>query len=197
VPLLRPPHRAEPRARLRRRLPERAILVGDFSNPDDPVTQMRNRSDALERRTEQRTGPNVTYVGAHQGHARPGQEQGAADLPLERAARARARLAAGPHRSLPRHDARARRAPRGRLGLEGRPLPRDEGHRRRSRDARAVPEPHGIYGFAWAWLPEILAIVFTTVTTFLLVADLKRPQMFLSLLLRPNTRSWLVKGAWV
>src|SRR5204862_5243738 len=31
----------------------------------------------------------------------------------------------------------------------------------------------------------------------LLVTDLKRPKLFLSLLLRPNTKSWLVKGAWV
>jgi formate-dependent nitrite reductase membrane component NrfD len=51
--------------------------------------------------------------------------------------------------------------------------------------------------FAERWLPEILALVFTAITTFLLVEDLHRPLKFLTLLTRPNTRSWLVKGAWI
>jgi formate-dependent nitrite reductase membrane component NrfD len=50
---------------------------------------------------------------------------------------------------------------------------------------------------ARAYAPEILGLLFTTLTTILLVADLKRPAKFLSLLLRPNWRSWLVKGAIV
>ena len=51
--------------------------------------------------------------------------------------------------------------------------------------------------FAERWLPELLALVFTGITTFLLVEDLHRPMKFLTLLTRPNTRSWLVKGAWI
>jgi formate-dependent nitrite reductase membrane component NrfD len=35
------------------------------------------------------------------------------------------------------------------------------------------------------------------ITTFLLVEDLHRPMKFLTLLTRPNTKSWLVKGAWI
>jgi Polysulphide reductase, NrfD len=52
-------------------------------------------------------------------------------------------------------------------------------------------------GFARDYLPELLALLFLGVTNVLLVADLKRPKLFLSIVLRPNTRSWLVKGAWV
>jgi len=43
----------------------------------------------------------------------------------------------------------------------------------------------------------LLALAFTGVTTFLLVADLKRPERFLYLLFKPNLRSWLVIGGYI
>jgi Fe-S-cluster-containing dehydrogenase component len=46
-------------------------------------------------------------------------------------------------------------------------------------------------------VPEIVALVFTAITSALLVHDLGRPERFWRLLLRPNPRSWLVRGAWV
>ncbi len=55
----------------------------------------------------------------------------------------------------------------------------------------------GAQGFVRDYLPELLALVFLAVTNVLLVADLKRPRLFLTIVLRPNTKSWLVKGAWV
>ncbi|NDD28504.1 MAG: 4Fe-4S dicluster domain-containing protein [Proteobacteria bacterium] len=42
-----------------------------------------------------------------------------------------------------------------------------------------------------------LALFFLAVTTVLLIADLKRPKMFLSIITRPQWKSWLVKGAFV
>src|SRR5262249_55147673 len=42
----------------------------------------------------------------------------------------------------------------------------------------------------------IIAIVFLTITAALLVADLKQPRRFLYVLLRPQWRSWLVRGAY-
>ncbi|MCA9322217.1 MAG: 4Fe-4S dicluster domain-containing protein [Planctomycetes bacterium] len=47
------------------------------------------------------------------------------------------------------------------------------------------------------WVPEVVALVFLGLTTYLLIADLGRPERFWRLLLKPNTKSWLVKGAWV
>src|SRR5439155_14625979 len=43
----------------------------------------------------------------------------------------------------------------------------------------------------------ILALVFLALTTGLLVFDLKRPERFHYILLKPNPRSWLVWGAWI
>jgi len=52
-------------------------------------------------------------------------------------------------------------------------------------------------GWARDFVPEILALFFTAITSVLLVHDLGRPERFWRLVLRPNTRSWLVRGAWV
>jgi Fe-S-cluster-containing dehydrogenase component/formate-dependent nitrite reductase membrane component NrfD len=43
----------------------------------------------------------------------------------------------------------------------------------------------------------LLALVFLALTTALLVADLKRPERFLYILVKPNWRSWLVWGGWI
>jgi Fe-S-cluster-containing dehydrogenase component/formate-dependent nitrite reductase membrane component NrfD len=41
------------------------------------------------------------------------------------------------------------------------------------------------------------ALLFTAVTTLLLIADLHRPDRFYYILLKPNPRSWLVIGTWI
>ncbi|MBI4525783.1 MAG: polysulfide reductase NrfD [Deltaproteobacteria bacterium] len=43
----------------------------------------------------------------------------------------------------------------------------------------------------------LLAMVFTGVTTLLLISDLKRPERFYYLLVKPNLRSWLVWGGYI
>jgi Fe-S-cluster-containing dehydrogenase component/formate-dependent nitrite reductase membrane component NrfD len=43
----------------------------------------------------------------------------------------------------------------------------------------------------------LMALVFTLVTTALLVYDLERPERFLSILLRPQWKSWLTRGAFL
>ena len=46
-------------------------------------------------------------------------------------------------------------------------------------------------------VPPIVAGAFTALTGVLLVADLKQPKRFYFLLTKPNTGSWIVRGAWV
>ena len=41
------------------------------------------------------------------------------------------------------------------------------------------------------------ALVFTGITTLLLIADLDRPERFYYILLKANPRSWLVAGTWI
>jgi Ni/Fe-hydrogenase subunit HybB-like protein len=44
---------------------------------------------------------------------------------------------------------------------------------------------------------SVLSLMFLALTVALLVLDLKRPERFLYILLKPNWRSWLVWGAWI
>jgi Fe-S-cluster-containing dehydrogenase component len=181
--------------------PEVAIISGDLHDPNSPASRvLATVPGAVARRTEQGTGPNVFYLGAHPASLEPGTAR-EEDMYL------------WSDRRLPKP-----------------PLPADEAPGLVRTDARVVLDiDHKIHwgwkvsaylvtkGIAagaalWApfvalmpaatpaartWLPELLSLVFLGATTVLLVADLKRPQRFLSLLLRPNTKSWLVKGAWV
>ncbi|HYU20129.1 MAG TPA: 4Fe-4S dicluster domain-containing protein [Chloroflexota bacterium] len=48
-----------------------------------------------------------------------------------------------------------------------------------------------------ATVAPTLAVLFTLITTALLVFDLKRPERFLYILFKPNWRSWLVWGGWI
>src|SRR6185436_14756700 len=59
-----------------------------------------------------------------------------------------------------------------------------------------------LYGRAAVGRADHLGLVgaslfFLAVTTALLVADLKRPERFLYILLRPNWSSWVARGAFV
>jgi Fe-S-cluster-containing dehydrogenase component/formate-dependent nitrite reductase membrane component NrfD len=47
------------------------------------------------------------------------------------------------------------------------------------------------------WMSPILAMVFMALTSYLLIADLKRPERFYTILLRPQWRSWLTIGAYI
>src|SRR5262249_53898195 len=90
-------------------------------------------------------------------------------------------------------------------------------------DAPHVPRPWGWKVSAYLWTKSIAAgallvaavsgsswwgttlsvtapaisLLFILLTTALLVVDLKRPERFLYILLKPNWRSWLVWGAWI
>ena len=52
-------------------------------------------------------------------------------------------------------------------------------------------------GWAQSFMPEIAALAFLGVTMLLLLLDLGRPERFMKLILKPNSRSWLVKGTWI
>ena len=61
-------------------------------------------------------------------------------------------------------------------------------------------------GYLFDWMPfdaglyvvgGLVSLVFMAVTTGLLIFDLERPERFLRILLRPQWKSWLVKGAYL
>lgn len=187
--------------------PEEAIISGDFHDPNSKVSQLRRDvAGAAARRTEQGTGPNVWYLGAHETLLEPGtareettylwsdRREPPPPLPKEAAARfhqADARIALDVDHKLhwgPKVSAYLVTKGIAAGACMWAPFVAA------MQDARAVPQDTAL---AKAYAPELLGLLFTTLTTVLLVADLKRPKRFLSILLRPNWKSWLVKGAIV
>jgi formate-dependent nitrite reductase membrane component NrfD len=47
------------------------------------------------------------------------------------------------------------------------------------------------------WIAPILALVFLAITSLLLILDLKRPERFYTILLRPQWKSWLTIGSYI
>ncbi|MFY9342971.1 MAG: 4Fe-4S dicluster domain-containing protein [Planctomycetota bacterium] len=181
--------------------PEVAIVSGDLHDPNSPAARLLAEvPGATARRPEQGTGPNVFYLGAHAASLEPctAREE---DMYLWSDRRL-------PKAPLPAADAEALYRPDARVAL-------DVDHKVHwGWKVAAYLVTKGVAAGAslWApfvafmpsasslgrnWLPEILALLFLGLTNVLLVVDLKRPKQFLSIVLRPNTRSWLVKGAWV
>lgn len=177
--------------------PEKAIVSGDLDDPKSRISLMVLQNQTLVRRPEQRTGPNVHYKGVEAALLNPGEASRPStyiwsDRP--------------PHKPEP-WPAELHTLPDTRVVL-------DAGHRvewgwpvalylvtKGIAGGAGMLAPFaavlGLTGWAGRYLPETLAIVFTLVTTFLLVEDLKRPLLFYRLLTRPNWRSWLVKGGIV
>ncbi len=178
--------------------PEQAIVVGDLHDPMSRIAMMVAEHETLVRRPEQNTGPNVHYLGVEPLSLQPG----AAERPSTYIWSERPDAGVEPW-----PDEVAPTTPDLRTVL-------DVGHKvewgwpvalylvtKGIAAGAAMLAPFllgfGITGFAERWLPEILGLVFTTITTFLLVEDLHQPLKFLTLLTRPNTKSWLVRGAWI
>ena len=178
--------------------PEQAIIVGDLHDPSSRIAKMVAEQVTLVRRPEQNTGPNVHYLGVEPLTLIPG----AAERPSTYlwSERPDAGVEPWPTEAAPT-------IPDLRTVL-------DVGHKvewgwpvalylvtKGIAAGAAMLAPFlagfGITGFAERWLPEILALLFTSITTFLLVEDLHQPLKFLTLLTRPNTKSWLVRGAWI
>jgi Fe-S-cluster-containing dehydrogenase component/formate-dependent nitrite reductase membrane component NrfD len=187
--------------------PERAILAGDLDDPASEVARVLAREQVLVRKPEQGTKPKLFYVGADAATLTPqllrpsaaslwGQAPAPPPGDGDRAA------------GLP-GSARAPKA----VDVLGRTV----------YDVPHGPPPWGWRVSAYLWTKSIasgaalvaavgtlfgrpaalspglalLALLFLAATTVLLIADLKRPDRFHYILLKPNFRSWLVWGGWI
>jgi hypothetical protein len=174
--------------------PETAIIAGDLHDPKSKISQMVAAGETLLRRTEQNTGPNVHYKGALPEALSPGEPSRPSTYIWSD--RPNRKPEAWPI-SLP--------------VLKNTRVVLDAGHRvewgwpvalylvtKGIAAGAGMLAPFaawlGLTGWAAAYLPEILAIIFTLATVGLLIEDLKRPMTFYRLLTRPNWNSWLVKG---
>ncbi len=180
--------------------PVEAILVGDLSDPGSKVAQVVQREPVTVRRPEKETRPKLFYKGAHQAtldplaarrpdgglfmwseHG-PGSPSGHPGVGSSSAA------------ALLSYDV-PRRAPWDwRVSL----YTWTKGIAAGSYLAPLVLLLAGLLEWGsslWLWAAPAVALGFLALTGAVLILDLEHPLRFVYLFLRPQWRSWLVRGA--
>lgn len=196
--------------------PEHAIISGDLDDPDSEISRMLGQHQVTVRKPEQGTRPKLFYVNGEDAALHPAATDPeprtfawADSLPRDEVGRPPSgNRADGP--AGPIHIGH------GRMAGEMVQSAYDVRHALPWRwpvPAYLVTKGIGAgtfllmaLGVLTGFLPfdrktfllgGLLSLLFMAVTTALLVADLERPERFLSVLTRPQWGSWLVRGAYV
>ena len=186
--------------------PERAIIAGDLDDPASPIATIVAREPVQVRKAEQGTRPKVFYLGADAAALTPelqsqSQDYLWAERPREEvdlvkmvaAAQESGHGLANPGLSRPVYDAPHAVRPWGwkvSAYLWTKSI---------AAGALLVAAFAGseAWGGLFSGVAPALSLLFLALTTVLLVSDLKRPERFAYIVLKPNWRSWLVWGAWI
>jgi len=186
--------------------PERAIIAGDLDDPASQIATIVAREPVQVRKAEQGTRPKVFYLGADAAALTPElqipsesylwAQRPAEEVDLVRmvaAAQAADHAGGGAALSRPVYDVPHAVRPWGwkvSAYLWTKSI---------SAGALLVAAFAGSesWGSLFTGAAPALSLLFLALTTALLVADLKRPERFAYILLKPNWRSWLVWGAWI
>jgi Fe-S-cluster-containing dehydrogenase component/formate-dependent nitrite reductase membrane component NrfD len=183
--------------------PVEAILVGDLNDPGSKVARIVQRETVTVRRPEKETRPKLFYKGAHQATLDPlaaRRPEGGVFLWSEQGAVPR-QVTSG-HPALWNSSAAAmlaydvpHRAPWDwRVSL----YTWTKGIAAGAYLAPLVLLLAGLLSWSsslWLWAAPAVALGFLAATGAVLIWDLEHPQRFYYLFLRPQWRSWLVRGA--
>jgi len=185
--------------------PTQSILIGDLNDSDSFVTQIVNRESVAVRRAEKETLPKLFYKGAHQATLDPlaaRRPDGGLFMWSEQQESASQVVSGNPNFSNSSAAAL---------------LSYDVAH--------AIPWDwkvslytwtkgiaSGVYLLAalllvfgilnptsvlWLWATPIVSGGFLAITGGLLIWDLEHPERFYLIFIRPQWKSWLVKGAFI
>jgi Fe-S-cluster-containing dehydrogenase component/formate-dependent nitrite reductase membrane component NrfD len=198
--------------------PEQAIIAGDMDDPNSEIARLLARHPVQVRKPEKGTKPKLFYIEADEASLVP--SRAAAD---GRGMWSRGAYVDTDGQPVqPRSLAASGQTRTARLSL---PVVGVEAAPRRAYDVRPRAPAWGWEVVAYTWTKSIgtgaflavvaarlltgpgaaagialamgvVALIFLALTAGLLVADLKQPRRFLYVLLRPQWRSWLVRGAY-
>ncbi|MHB8613018.1 MAG: 4Fe-4S dicluster domain-containing protein [Candidatus Dormibacteraceae bacterium] len=188
--------------------PVEAIIVGDLNDPTSKVAQVVNRDPVQVRRPEKGTRPKLFYKGAHHATLDP--------LAARRPDGGLYMWSEQPHGEQQVGSGKAV-AWGGANSSAAALLSYDVSHKApwdwrvglytwtKSIAAGAYFVPlllvlSGVLpsnSVLWAWVAPVLATVFLGLTGLILIWDLEHPFRFYLIFMRPQWRSWLVRGAVV
>ena len=183
--------------------PEQAIVAGDLDSVESPIAQLLTHQTVRARKPEVGTRPKLFYVDAEESSIVP---TAARHEPFYLWSERNTRLHGGgavypPDSPFLQPDALAAYD----VGHErpwGWQVPAYMWLKSIGSAPLLLPALGGLFG----WLqPDrvrdlvltLIALVFTSATTGMLVADLKRPDRFLRVILMPQRRSWLARGGFI
>lgn len=182
--------------------PVEAIVSGDLDDPDSRIARLDRMHKVQYPKPEKGTNPKLFYVGGETAALDPAAappeanylwsgNDGRISLPLLRRAGDEAEREARARRT---YDAKSKPPPWGwmvsayittKAVATGLPM------------MALILYSLNLAGAALPTRPVLVALLFLGLTGFLLAVDLKQPQRFLWVLLRPQWRSWLVRGAYL
>ena len=190
--------------------PTEAIIPGDFDDPDSVVSRIKQERQLEVRKPEAGTVPNVFYADVSVAGIDPGltnQSHGSIwseDLSGERADAESFRAA----ETKAREESSARTVydvPRKMLwgwkitgylwtkSIAAGAFPMALLAAWSSADSSSGTLKSGVSDLGALFI----SLIFLALTGLLLVLDLKRPERFLYILMRPNWKSWLVRGSYI
>ena len=180
--------------------PTEAIIPGDFDDPASTVSKLKAQGDLSARKLEAGTGPNVWYREAAPAGLEPleanhaGGYLWAQQRPGEQLDAQRFEQFYGEATARATYD--VQHPPMWGGKLTAYLFCKSVAAGIWLAAGAALPPMGSLGGPPLAWLAG-LSLLFLTLTTGLLVFDLKRPERFLYILRYPNWSSWLVRGSYI
>ena len=182
--------------------PTEAIIPGDFHDPNSRVSQMKREFELTARKTEAGTGPNVFYREVAEAGIAPQLTNDSGGY-LWAARHPALALESREFDALQTQAAAKTTYDVAHVPLWGWKISAYLLTKACAAGVFLASIASGIWQLdgaphqrAIALGVPALALLFLAITSVLLVADLKRPERFLLILLRPNTKSWLVRGTY-
>jgi Fe-S-cluster-containing dehydrogenase component/formate-dependent nitrite reductase membrane component NrfD len=197
--------------------PEQAIVCGDLDDSESTLSRLIERHPVQVRKPEKGTRPKLYYIDGDEASLVPSRTRADGQHVWSRTDDERSRS----HETRRPNDPTGGNLPTSRTPEAGW---NHLDSLRRVYDVRPRPPAWGWPVVAYTWTKSIAAggvlgvaaarwlggnsgesvlsvmgltaLVFLVITTGLLVVDLKQPKRFLYVLLRPQWKSWLVRGAY-
>lgn len=191
--------------------PTEALIPGDFHDPESRVSQMRDEFDLQVRKPEAGTNPNVFYRDVDSAGIDPSLTNAAGGYlwsnqrpgPQLESQIYEALAASMEEKALPesRTTYNVDRKPAWGTAISGYLWLKSIAGGAFIAGAPLLAPFADFWGHkptaAATWLVPGLAFLALSATLVCLVADLKKPSRFLSIILRPNWNSWLAKGSYL